>query len=149
MQITLLFALLPLLAGIAQAQSQPGLDIRVVKDNSKRGSDDILARRAGENVVKSYAQCEQVCRAYFEPSDTPATEKAEPTVAQFAQSSAKSRRIAISTAAAVATSAAKPSSSDAAPPTANVNSAASTTDEQRMLTEHNTFRAKYGKWFLH
>lgn len=61
MQLTFLFALLPLLAGVAQAGSQPGLDIRVVKDNSKRGNDDALARRAGESVVNSYVQCEQVC----------------------------------------------------------------------------------------
>jgi hypothetical protein len=62
MQLTFLFALLPLLAGVAQADtSDLGLDIRVVKDNSKRGSDDGVVRRAGESVVNSYTQCEQVC----------------------------------------------------------------------------------------
>lgn len=62
MQLTFLFALLPLLAGIAQADnSELGLDIRVVKENSKRGSDDGVVRRAGESVVNSYTQCEQVC----------------------------------------------------------------------------------------
>lgn len=62
MQLTFLFALLPLLAGVAQAESsQPGLDIRVVKDNSKRAPEDDLVRRAGESVVNSYTQCEQVC----------------------------------------------------------------------------------------
>lgn len=62
MQLTFLFALLPLLAGVAQADaSQPGLAIRVVKDNSKRATDDGLVRRAGEPVVNSYIQCEQVC----------------------------------------------------------------------------------------
>jgi uncharacterized membrane protein len=62
MQLTFLFAILPLLAGVAQAEaSQPGLDIRVVKDSSKRATDDALVRRAGESVVNSYTQCEQVC----------------------------------------------------------------------------------------
>ncbi|KAJ9125154.1 hypothetical protein QFC22_000108 [Naganishia vaughanmartiniae] len=147
MQLTFLFALLPLLASAAQAGPQlAGLDIRVVKDNSKRGNDDALARRAGESVVNSYVQCEQVCRAYFGPSGSPATGTAAPTLVQLARSSATSRAVTTSTrvtSPAVASST-KPSTSVAALPTVNSNAVTLTADEQRMLNEHNTFRAKYG-----
>ncbi|KAJ9108779.1 hypothetical protein QFC21_000099 [Naganishia friedmannii] len=146
MQFTFLFALLPLLASVAQAGNQPGLDIRVVKDNSKRGNDDALARRAGESVVNSYVQCEQVCRAYFGPSGTPATGTAAPTLVQLARSSATSRAVTTSTRVAtpVVASSTKASTSLAALPTVNSNAVTLTADEQRMLSEHNTFRAKYG-----
>ncbi|KAJ9115670.1 hypothetical protein QFC20_000997 [Naganishia adeliensis] len=145
MQLTFLFALLPLLAGAAQAHaSQPGLDIRVVKDNSKRATDDGLVRRAGESVVNSYTQCERVCRAYFSPSGTPATGTAAPTLVQLARSSATARPTTASVTKAATTT------TPTALPTTNNAVVALTADEQRMLNEHNTFRAKYGasplKW---
>ncbi|GHJ85726.1 hypothetical protein NliqN6_2128 [Naganishia liquefaciens] len=138
MQLTFLFALLPLLGGVAQASNPDrGLDIRVVEGRSTRGSDDGLTRRAGETVVNSYVQCEQVCRAYFGPSGTPLTAAAAPTLVQFARSSATARPSSTSS-KATATSTAS------ALPVINNNAATLTADEQRMLNEHNTFRAKYG-----
>ncbi|KAI5454662.1 hypothetical protein NCC49_003553 [Naganishia albida] len=144
MQLSFLFALLPLLAGVVQADAaQPGLDIRVVKDNSKRATDDGLVRRAGESVVNSYTQCEQVCRAYFGPSGSPATGSAAPTLVQFARSSATAQPSSASSTKA-------PATTTTALPVTNNNAVSLTADEQRMLNEHNTFRAKYGasplKW---
>jgi hypothetical protein len=62
MRFTFLFALLPLLASVAvTGSSNRGLEIRVVKEKSKRGSNDGVVRRAEKSVVTTYVQCEQVC----------------------------------------------------------------------------------------
>jgi uncharacterized protein YkwD len=72
------------------------------------------------------------------PSGTPATASAAPTLVQFARSSATVRPSSTSTKATATASA-------SSLPVTNNNAVALTADEQRMLNEHNTFRAKYGE----
>lgn len=62
MRLIFTVPLLPLLTSVAIADiSDRGLDIRVVKENPRRGTGNGFARRAEKAVVTTYAQCEQVC----------------------------------------------------------------------------------------